>query len=86
MKQAKERFERFCEHRRIVARTATEKATKDLMGAAWESAEHGWFMRVKVAVMNLCSCGGGGPDDPHTCPVCKLYHALKIGECENDIN
>lgn len=28
------------------------------------------------AVMNSCSCGGGGPDDKHTCPACMVYHRL----------
>jgi len=28
------------------------------------------------AVMNECSCGGGGPDDKHTCPACQVYHRL----------
>lgn len=28
------------------------------------------------AVMQECSCGGGGPDDKHTCQACKVYHRL----------
>jgi hypothetical protein len=28
------------------------------------------------AVTNECACGGGGPDDPHTCPACMVYHRL----------
>ena len=28
------------------------------------------------AVTNECSCGGGGPDDPHTCGACLVYHRL----------
>jgi len=28
------------------------------------------------AVTNECSCGGGGPNDPHTCPACMVYHRL----------
>jgi len=85
MKAAKARFESFCEHRGIKAVTQTQKATKQLMENAWVNSEHGWFMRVKAAVMNLCACGGGGPDDPNACPVCKLYHALNMSEWEVDI-
>lgn len=82
MKQAEERFERYCEHAGIVANSPIKKATKALMKQAWTTAEHGWFMRVKNATINLCSCGGGGPDDSHSCPICKLYHALNMGEME----
>jgi hypothetical protein len=28
------------------------------------------------AVLNECSCGGGGPGDNHTCPACMVYHRL----------
>jgi hypothetical protein len=52
------------------------------MERAWLAAEHGWFMRVKAAHMNLCTCGGGGPEDPHICQVCKLYHAIELGNEE----
>ena len=23
-----------------------------------------------------CSCGGGGPDDPHSCAACLYYHRV----------
>ena len=28
------------------------------------------------AVNAQCSCGGGGPNDKHTCPACHVYHRL----------
>ena len=28
------------------------------------------------AVLNECSCGGGGPECAHTCPACHVYHRL----------
>ena len=31
---------------------------------------------IQHAVMAECTCGGGGPNDPHTCPACKVYHRL----------
>jgi len=31
---------------------------------------------ISMAVMQCCTCGGGGPDDKHTCPACHVYHAL----------
>ena len=31
---------------------------------------------IQLAVMEECTCGGGGPNDPHTCPACKMYHRL----------
>ena len=29
-----------------------------------------------IAATELCSCGGGGPDDPETCPVCLFWHRV----------
>jgi hypothetical protein len=31
---------------------------------------------IHIAVMNECACGGGGPNDAHTCPACRVYHRL----------
>lgn len=31
---------------------------------------------LMMAVNEECSCGGGGPTDPHTCPACMVYHRL----------
>jgi len=33
--------------------------------------------QLTSAVMSECSCGGGGPDDKHTCQACKVYHRLR---------
>lgn len=40
---------------------------------------------LEHAVTLSCSCGGGGPDDQHTCPACLVYHrliALKLKQKE----
>jgi hypothetical protein len=29
---------------------------------------------MRRACNSLCSCGGGGPEDDHTCDVCKVWH------------
>lgn len=34
------------------------------------------FSAIQIAVMNECTCGGGGPKDAHTCPACHVYHRL----------
>ena len=32
------------------------------------------------AVIAECTCGGGGPEDAHTCPACKMWQRLmKVG-------
>lgn len=31
---------------------------------------------LNVAVTNECTCGGGGPEDKHTCPACQVWHRL----------
>ena len=31
------------------------------------------------AVNACCTCGGGGPDDKHTCPACQVFHYLVSG-------
>ena len=31
---------------------------------------------ITRAVNEECTCGGGGPDDSHTCQACKVYHRL----------
>ena len=82
MTPSKARFEKSCEDHRLIPTTEVQRATKKLMERAWLAAEHGWFMRVKAAHMNLCTCGGGGPEDPHICQVCKLYHAIELGNEE----
>jgi hypothetical protein len=79
---AKDRFEEYCQRNRLIPTTEAQRATKTLMERAWLSAERGWVTRVQAASENLCSCGGGGIDDPHTCQACKLYHSLKIGDNE----
>lgn len=31
------------------------------------------------AVRACCTCGGGGPEDPHTCPACMVFHYIVTG-------
>jgi len=33
--------------------------------------------RIEDVTRDCCSCGGGGPDDPHTCPACMVWHRMK---------
>ena len=82
MTPSKARFEKYCEDHRLVAIDPSGAATKRLIERAWRAAERGWHVRVSAAIDNLCSCGGGVPDDPHTWAGCKLYHALRLGEEE----
>jgi len=32
---------------------------------------------IEDVTRDSCSCGGGGPDDPHTCSACMVWHRLK---------
>ena len=32
--------------------------------------------KLRCACNSLCSCGGGGPEDEHTCDVCKVWHRM----------
>ena len=85
MTQAEARFDTYCAGRGIVARTQIEKATLRLTKAAWVAAERGWHYSVKDQVNALCTCGGAGNDDPfYACPVCKLYHALRMDEWQDE--
>ncbi len=79
---ARARFDKYCNARGIVAQTPQQVATRRLMEAAWIAADAQWFRRVKVASMNLCSCGGAGPHDPKACPVCRMYHSIGMGDEE----
>lgn len=33
-------------------------------------------MELTQSVNEECTCGGGGPEEKHTCPACKVYHRL----------
>ncbi len=33
---------------------------------------------IREAVNNQCTCGGGGPEDEHTCPACQVWHELVL--------
>lgn len=35
---------------------------------------------LREACNEACTCGGGGPGQPGTCPACEVWHALKGAE------
>ena len=37
---------------------------------------------LRETVNAACECGGGGPNDAHSCAVCRLYHAVKAAEAK----
>lgn len=44
---------------------------------------------LTLAVNEECSCGGGGPEDEHTCQACRVYHRMhgrtvKVKEAMNE--
>ena len=42
---------------------------------------------LTLATNGNCSCGGGGPEDSHSCDVCKAYHTMKgLIERGNDVD
>ena len=37
---------------------------------------------LRETVNAACECGGGGPNDAHSCAVCRLYHEVKAAEAK----
>ena len=33
--------------------------------------------KLEDVTRDCCTCGGGGPDDPHTCPACMVWHRMQ---------
>jgi len=63
--------------------TACDRATAQFLSMAPEMAKllgeladqlTAFQRRFDLVTADLCSCGGGGPEDPHTCPVCMVWH------------